>query len=319
MGKKKTKFHETSVIGQTIDHFLDYSLIPDEWTSITNKYPKDILIHKIMKQLSMPCQSINSIRSLKNTIKSHLKIEGKYIDQGSYGDVFRYGSNVVKYIQIVEDDEMYCIRELIYASKVNDLNIFAKMHSVIFQFNYFTNKVKGIAQVMENGGQSIHKWLKTPRSSTEKIDIFKNICGVVQKLHDNNMCHGDLKLRNILIDNDKVLLCDFGTGGRKDIVFTEVITTYCYAPPDILYILLDPNHVSIITGEAIDTFSILCVGYNMMVGTTVFMDKDGDPKVIYKIQNDMLKNKKLQDNIFARMLYDYTKINTIKDINAYFL
>jgi hypothetical protein len=62
-----------------------------------------------------------------------------------------------------------------------------------------------------SGGSLLSK-LKSPLSGTEARRIFKQLCQAVAYLHEEaKICHKDLKLENILFDeDDQVKVCDFG-------------------------------------------------------------------------------------------------------------
>ena len=73
--------------------------------------------------------------------------------------------------------------------------------------------------------------------------IFYKIVKAVQQCHINGICHRDLKLENILIDNNNdPILCDFGFGSLiegedMEVKLTQYLGTDCYEPPEML------NHV----------------------------------------------------------------------------
>ena len=67
--------------------------------------------------------------------------------------------------------------------------------------------------------------------------IFYKILKAVEHCHKSGICHRDLKLENILLDeNDYPILCDFGYAGfiEDSDTFTDFIGTNHYASPEIL-------------------------------------------------------------------------------------
>ena len=71
------------------------------------------------------------------------------------------------------------------------------------------------------------------------IGFFKEILKAVQICHNNNICHRDLKLDNILLDeNYQPVLCDFGFSALIDAdgqtKLNDYLGTTKYFPPEIL-------------------------------------------------------------------------------------
>lgn len=71
------------------------------------------------------------------------------------------------------------------------------------------------------------------------IGFFKEILKAVQICHNNNICHRDLKLDNILLDeNYQPVLCDFGFSALIDAdgqtKLKDYLGTTKYFPPEIL-------------------------------------------------------------------------------------
>ena len=71
------------------------------------------------------------------------------------------------------------------------------------------------------------------------INFFKEILNAVQICHNNNICHRDLKLDNILLDeNYQPILCDFGFSALIEAdgqtKLREYLGTTNYASPEIL-------------------------------------------------------------------------------------
>lgn len=80
---------------------------------------------------------------------------------------------------------------------------------------------------------------KTDRRAGQKntIKIFKQLVQAVEYCHNKNICHRDIKLENIIIDNDLNLkLLDFGFAAV--ISKTKLLNFFCgtpsYMPPEIV-------------------------------------------------------------------------------------
>ncbi len=64
-------------------------------------------------------------------------------------------------------------------------------------------------------------------------NMFRGVLQALTFLHSNQICHGDVKLENILIDKEKPVLADFDTS--EDGSFFDVTQTSAMAPGTLLY------------------------------------------------------------------------------------
>lgn len=71
--------------------------------------------------------------------------------------------------------------------------------------------------------------------------IVKEIAQSLLHLHSKNISHGDLKLENVLLNDKKFKLCDFGSASKvkstlSDLDFEgfEKYTTLMYRPPEMI-------------------------------------------------------------------------------------
>ena len=99
----------------------------------------------------------------------------------------------------------------------------------------------------------------------EALHFFKEIIKAVQQCHNNNICHRDLKMENILLDeNNYPVLCDFGfsaliEGSDGQTKFTEYFAPSNYIPPEInLRIPYD--------GKKSDIFSLGVILFALLFG-----------------------------------------------------
>lgn len=67
--------------------------------------------------------------------------------------------------------------------------------------------------------------------------FFKQALEALMYLHERNICHRDLKPTNILISNDNLILCDFGSAKiivKDQINITYICSRYYRAPENLL-------------------------------------------------------------------------------------
>ena len=128
--------------------------------------------------------------------------------------------------------------------------------------------------------------------------IFSKILNGIQALHDNGICHRDIKPQNILLDdNFNPKICDFGfaesiKGNNGTIKFTIGLGTSMYMPPQMhLYKPYD--------GIKADIFSL---------GVTLFVLINKKP-CFYKAD---VKNKIYKTIILKKGYEYYLKVNDIK-------
>ena len=86
---------------------------------------------------------------------------------------------------------------------------------------------------MENGGkQSLAGLLRKVKSFDEETTkkYFKQMALALAYCHSNNICHRDVKLENILVDDrGNVKIIDFGFSTTCN--STSKLTTFCGTPP----------------------------------------------------------------------------------------
>lgn len=133
------------------------------------------------------------------------------------------------------------------------------------------------------GTCSINKYIKGQGigklSDDQAKHVFKQIAKGIQALHDKGFCHRDLKVTNMLIDQNtlKIKIIDFGFA----CVSQDKLRMYCgtksYMPPELVKRL--PYD-----GKAMDMWGLGVVLFKLLTGDYPF-GADGDEKLDSNIIN----------------------------------
>jgi serine/threonine protein kinase len=135
----------------------------------------------------------------------------KQIGSGTYGSVYRIDANTVrKDCSIICNDliniETATIREIVFLSTFSHPHI---RGANLIEFNDLKVSIH-----MPEGGTPLDEWVKIT-SLAQRLPIIPRIvaqvCSVLSYLAKMNMCHGDLKPQNILINsNNDIKVIDWG-------------------------------------------------------------------------------------------------------------
>jgi len=138
----------------------------------------------------------------------------KKIGSGSFATVYLaqkdqdlYALKVINKTEITAVYEQKLNNEIKILKKLNHPNI-VKLYDVIETAESYYLILEYIS------GGDLYDLVTSPDFSKLQINdkkrIFNQIAGAVQYLHENNICHADLKLENVLIDQDRnIKLTDF--------------------------------------------------------------------------------------------------------------
>ena len=175
------------------------------------------------------------------------------------------------------------IRELVIMKKIHHPNL---MNLKDFKF---CKEDREIWILMDYMPMDLGKFFSLNRNNEKIMNerFFKNIAfqilSGVNYLHQNMIIHRDLKLENILYDEESKIakITDFGLSRQFDYDISTQYTdvgTYPYKPPELI---LGLTHYS----TAFDIWSLGCIFVEICTGTHLFGENDalGVIKLMYKI------------------------------------
>ncbi|KAK6638464.1 hypothetical protein RUM43_006731 [Polyplax serrata] len=217
----------------------------------------------------------------------------KKLGQGTYGKV-QLGINketgqevaikTIKKCKIETEADLVRIRrEIQIMSSVRHPNI-------IHIYEVFENREKIVLVMEYAAGGELYDYLSERKvlEETEARRIFRQISTAIYYCHKHKICHRDLKLENILLDeNGNAKIADFGLSNVFD--GQRLLSTYCgsplYASPEI--VKGTPYH-----GPEVDCWSLGVLLYTLVYGAMPFDGTNFKRLVKHISQGDYFEPKK---------------------------
>ena len=126
---------------------------------------------------------------------------------------------------------------------------------------------------------------------------FMQMISAVYHCHTMGICHRDIKLENLLINNETIKLCDFGYSCRLDNLDKKVVGTIAYIAPEILSKTQKD-------GTKLDIWSCGVVLYCMLFGHYPFQNMD-NPKDLSLYLKNVLNNNYIMYNTISLECQDF--------------
>lgn len=183
---------------------------------------------------------------MKNIGKEFLML--REIDSGKTSTVYLVKSMKTEKIyaaKVYEENSESFFNEVDILEKLSSLNSPNIIHLISYGEDYIINngipekeeKQYIILEYMPNNDLFYYATHLNGINEQKIKKIFYKILKAVQQCHDKGICHRDLKLENIMFNeqNEPVLL-DFGYGGllNENEKFTDFVGTINYMAPEIL-------------------------------------------------------------------------------------
>ena len=276
----------------------------------------------ITKGIYQPSPPSNFIYRIEDFIPLIVNNEPKIIGEGRFSIVYLYKHK--------NNESLFALKKVSIKKVIesgNDINIIQREidihsrinHENIVQFysvNKGLNEINILLEYCRNG--SIFELIeKNGFDELKTYKYFSQVVNAVYFLHSHNLVHRDIKPENILLNGDKIKLCDFGwccetnTNNRK-----SFCGTFEYMAPEIIK--------EMPYGKPVDIWALGILLYELYFGFSPFnSNKENEEQtkdIINKImQKKLLFNKKtisydMKDLILHMLEIDAIKRYTINEV-----
>src|SRR3990167_3357287 len=235
-----------------------------------------------------------------------------YIGEGSQATVFsavHEKTNKQVAIKRYTTNSISSLREIRILKRIQNLKL---KHSLDYVESFIENDKLYIVTEYISGAE-LHDFVTTDAFSTISAvrSISKKILKAVQELHENNICHLDLKLENIMVDtkNEEVKLIDFGF---SEIVKDEksdedrLITKFCgsvhYSAPEIV------RNIPF-NGKKADIWSLGILFYVLVAQEFPFAVDDTNEFALKILRNKLTYSSKFKDPLLVNLIEQMTQFD----------
>jgi len=201
----------------------------------------------------------------------------KVLGKGTFGKVILcrekssshlYAIKILKKDVIIKKDE-------VEHTKTENRVLQKTRHPFLIGLKYSFTTSDRLCFVMEyvNGGELFFHLSRERQFSEDRTMFYgAEIISAIAYLHSRGIIYRDLKLENLLLDEDgHIKIADFGLC-KEDIQWGKTTKTFCGTPEYLAPEVLEDNDY----GRAVDWWGVGVVMYEMMVGRLPFYNRDHD-------------------------------------------
>jgi serine/threonine protein kinase len=233
----------------------------------------------------------NNFYKMEDFIPVLVDNKPKMIGEGRFSEVYLYKNK--------NNDCLFALKKIL-VNKIlesgNDISIIQReinihsriQHENIVQFYGVTqgfNEVNILLEYCKNG--SIYELIEQNGFDEHKTyKYFSQVVNAVYFLHKNNLVHRDIKPENILLNSDKIKLCDFGWCCETNVNNRNSFCgTFEYMAPEII------NELPY--GKPVDIWALGILLYEFYFGVSPFNSNKEEEE----------QNKEIIDNILNKRLF----------------
>ena len=146
------------------------------------------------------------------------------LGEGAYARVYRHKNEAIKITPVQNEEDLTAIVREQYVLRMHLPNM------VPFKRCYY--KWNSMHITMEEATSNLNQWFKQ-QHTVETKEIKRIVIQILQgifSLHEHKVTHRDLKPDNVLMNGDKIWLCDFGLSINKDMLITILSTLSFFLP-----------------------------------------------------------------------------------------
>lgn len=247
--------------------------------------------------------------------------KGNVISEGGFGTVYNCIYNnkesVVKYSE--PENEFFILNEIKILKDIDDENIIKCLGYKDLRPEIFI--------ILEFGGENLYSLIHNGYlHENEKNYVTLQILKGIKFLHENNICHRDIKMENIVYNFNTVKIIDFGFAHRYEVNephknLTERCGCIYYIAPEIYSYNIPYN------GFVADIWSLGVCLFSLYTSHYLFEKPHiSDPHYkAFELGNSKISNYlinfpniKLEDSILYIVENSVTKIRYRKNINEFF-
>ena len=196
----------------------------------------DNIIEKLNKELSMDEYKLLKINGKYKIISQNKDL--KYIGEGGFAKVYESISTRVILKKLKDEFKTDKGIRLRFRREYDLTKSLADLEGII---EVYTFDDSNYSYTMEKGEKSLEDYVNNYNLSNKtKINIIRQVLGIIKEVHNRDIVHRDISPNNILLFKDKFKVCDFGLGKNLDMIHsyrtmgTQGIGQYNYCAPEQL-------------------------------------------------------------------------------------
>jgi len=281
---QSTKGHSKPILKE--DPMQEKKLLKTEYNDCISKVIKEVNIEINSKQTKPAHENKHESKNcLSGTFAdslSHLLV-GKQIGQGAYASVrIAFNKNLGHKVALKIYEKAKLMEPQRQYNMQNEMKILKKLNhpNIVKLYSAFDTRRHVVLEMEVVKGTSLHGFLKS--KDKRRIDepeakrLFGQILNGIEHCHSNNVAHRDIKLENLLLDeNENIKIIDFGFSTCMPV--QKRIRIFCGTPSYMSPEIVTRKEYA---GPPADIWALGVLLYAMLCGTFPF--KGSTDKELYR-------------------------------------